>query len=389
MGRRAWIHRFVWITAIAFSVAILFPKMDQNALVDFRSSWSAARLLSQGENPYDSHALLVYEKASGWTQPEAVIPWNPPWALSIILPFALLPFAYARWLWVAINGLLILLLGDFWWRSYGGSPRHRMISWLASLWFFPCIVALYFGQMSLPVLAGVTGMVWSLRRSKEKWLGFFTLLASLKPHLLVPMWLLLILWIIRKERWRIFLGAASGIALAGIIAACFRPAIYSDYIHGVTSVHAPTIWATPTIGTVFRIVFPKIHTWMVFLPTLCGVLLSLILWRKWRKTFAWEHHLDFILLLSLTTAGYVWIFDWAILLPVVIRILVWLQLNPIRQWPAITGLICVMGFFVWVQARGLFPLGAVWFPWGLAIVYGWARWQQGRLGSSGLMTPLS
>jgi hypothetical protein len=379
---RSSIHSFVWVAMIALSAAILFPRLDQNALVDFRSSWSAARLLCSGHNPYDDRSLLVNERAAGWTQQKAVIPWNPPWAFSVIIPFALLPFGYAKWAWLAVNGLLMLFLGDYWWRSYGGIPRHRMASWLASLWFFPCIVALYFGQMSLLVLAGVTGIIWSLEKGNLEWLGGFTLLASLKPHLLVPMWILFILWIIRQKLWKVIIRATSGIALAGIIVAWLRPGIYYDYMKGVASPHGPTIWATPTIGTALRIAFPGKPEWIFLLPCLFGMLFSLILWRKWRTGFAWERNLDFILLLSLSTAIYAWVFDWAILLPVAIRILTWLQSNPGRQWPTTFGLVCVMGIFVWVQARGLFPLGAVWFPWGLALVYGWARWRQGRISSS-------
>jgi hypothetical protein len=328
------------------------------------------------------------ERTTGWTLPSAVIPWNPPWALFIMIPFSFLPFVYAKWAWIAVNGFLILALADYWWRLYGGNLEHRMASWLAALWFFPCIVALYFGQMSLMVLAGVTGLEWSLRNRKMGWLGFFILLAALKPHLLLPMWLILILWIARQKQWKMFAWAASGIGLACIVVACFRPEIYSNYILRAISIQGPVIWATPTIGTALRVAFPGIPNWIVFLPCFCGLLLSLIFWRGWRGIPAWEHHLDLILLLSLATASYAWIFDWAILLPIVIRILVWFESSPQRQWTAISGLVCVMGIFVWEQARGLFPLGAVWFPWGLMLVYVWARRQQDRIEAFGMRSQL-
>jgi hypothetical protein len=385
-SQREWvgtsIHNCVWAAMIVLSVVILFPKLDQNALVDFGASWSAARLLCRGENSYNNRALLENERSAGWSMAEAVVPWNPPWALAIMIPLALLPFSFAKWVWIVINGLLILILADYWWNAYGGSREQRMASWLASVWYFPCIVALYFGQMSLFVLAGVTGMAWSLRRRKMEWLGFFILLASLKPHLLFPMWLFLIFWIARQKRWQILIRAGSGILSACIVVACLRPGIYHDYALAATSVHSPAIWATPTIGTLLRVEFSDIPKWIIFLPGICGVLLSMLLWKKWRENFSWDLHLDPILLLSLATASYAWIFDWAILLPCLIRIFVWFQHRPAKQWASILGLVFIMFAFVWAQARGLFPLGAAWFPWGLALVYGWARWRQDRLDSS-------
>jgi hypothetical protein len=272
-----------------------------------------------------------------------------------------------------------LLSADYWWTAYGGKQKYRMASWLASIWFFPCIVALYFGQSSLLVLSGVTGIMHSLRSGKVRWLMLFVLLAAIKPHLLLPMWLFFILWIFRQKRWRTLGFSIVGIVITSIGLACFRPAIYHDYFAGATSIKSPVIWATPTVGTAMRVFFSEVPTWTIFLPTVCGLLLSLYLWNRWKSKFVWEHHLDLILLLSLATASYAWIFDWAILLPAVIRILVWCQSNPRQQWSAMAGLASVLAMFVWVQSHGLFPVGAVWFPWGLMLVYVWARSRHNRL----------
>ncbi len=382
---RAWLHRGIWAAMLAVSVGILLPRPDQNALVDFGAGWSAARLLCHGENPYDQRRLLENERAAGWDMTEPVVPWNPPWALSVMIPFALFPFRYARWAWFALNSGLIFFLSDYWWRVYGGPREHRMASWLVSLWFFPCIVAVYFGQVSLLVLAGITGMAWSLKQDKAVWLAPFTLLASLKPHLLLPMWLLFVLWVIRRRRWRTLAWAGSGIAVACVIVALFRPDIFSAYLSAARSDNGPVIWATPTIGTALRVVFRGIPKWVVFLPSLCGFVLTLALWRKWASAFTWERYLDLMLLISLLTASYSWIFDWAILLPSAIRILVWFQSSPGIQWPTLAGLLGVMFAFVWAQSRGLFPLGVVWFPAGMTFVYVWARSRQARLNPPGAL----
>ena len=386
---RKFIHTMTWAVLIIASVMILLPAPDQNALVDFGSCWSAARLLCRGENPYDHDGLVENERAAGWNLTEPVVPWNPPWALAIVIPFSVLSFRYAKWAWFIINSLLILILSDYWWKAYGGAPEYRMASWLAALWFFPCIVAVYFGQMSLLVLSGVTGMAWSLKRGRGGWLGFFVLLASLKPHLLLPLWLFLILWVVRRRSWRTLLWAGSGIAVAAAVVVWFRPEIFQDYFSAASSAHGPVIWATPTIGTALRVAFAGIPGWVVLLPSLCGILITLALWRKWAGGFTWEQHLDMILLISLATASYAWIFDWAILLPAAIRILVWFQLCPGQQWPALIGLMAVMSGFVTAQALGLFPLGVIWFPAGLTLVSVWARRRQDWIVAAGMMPQMT
>ena len=375
-----WIHRGVWSVLIAASVLVLLHKPDQNFLIDFGANWSAARLLWAGENPFDAAALLANQRAAGWDISVSVVPWNPPWTLAMMVPFALLPFKYAQWFWLALNCLLVIFVSDFWWKTFGGSREHRMASWLAAIWYFPCVVAVYFGQMSLIVLAGITGIAWSLRRGRPEWLGIFVFLASVKPHLLLPMWMFLLFWLVRGRHWKVLAWAGSGIAVAGFSVMLLRPNVYLDYVSAAGSTNSPVIWATPTIGTVLRVAFAGMPKWIAFVPSLCGLLLSLALWWKWKNDFDWERRLEMILLLSLVSASYAWIFDWVLLLPVVLRVLVWFQSNPAVQYPALLGLIAVMTAFVWVQARGWFPLGVVWFPGGLAAVFGWARWRQDRLG---------
>jgi hypothetical protein len=202
--------------------------------------------------------------------------------------------------------------------------------------------------------------------------------------LLLPLWLFFVVfWVFQRRRPQSWTWMAA-LALANIIVVALRPGIYHDYLFAAFSSNGPAIWATPTIGTVLRVIFSGAPKWVVFLPSICGFLFSLILCLRWAKYFTWEYHLDMILLLSLATASYAWIFDWAILLPVAIRILAWFQAKPGQQWPAFLGLICVMSAFVWAQAHGLFPLGAVWFPAGMALVFGWARWRQDALDVSGM-----
>ena len=52
---------------------------------DFIEYWAAARLTLDGQNPYDPHLLLPLQQAAGRNTDEAVMMWNPPWSLAVVL----------------------------------------------------------------------------------------------------------------------------------------------------------------------------------------------------------------------------------------------------------------------------------------------------------------
>ncbi len=376
---RYLVRSCLWLAIIAISILILFPRKDQNALIDFVSMRSAASIWMQGGNPYDTNALLRHEREAAGPITKPVIPWNPPWTLPILIPFCLLPSGIAGALWVAVNIALAGTIADWWWRKDGGDSEYRVVSWLTALWFFPCSVAVYFGQMSLIVLAGITGMAGALKSGKNKYLILFALLASIKPHLLLPLWLFLLLWSIRERRWSALIWAASGIGFCSMLVCLLRPSVFWDYVSAAMLSQGPAVWATPTIGTAFRVAFPNIPDWIIFIPGIGGLILSAVLWNRWKTGFDWLYRMDSIVLISIAAASYSWIFDWALLLPCIIRIIVWFRFNRLRQWPSMVGMAVMMAAFVSVQSRGWFPVGAAWFPGAVALLYLWAARRQGSL----------
>src|SRR4029450_11104050 len=48
---------------------------------DLIEYWAAAKLTLAGANPYDPAELLPLQQANGRDTTEAVMMWNPPWAL--------------------------------------------------------------------------------------------------------------------------------------------------------------------------------------------------------------------------------------------------------------------------------------------------------------------
>src|ERR1700687_1555271 len=96
-GLTALIALAAWqVTQLLSDPAILPPD-------DFVEYWAAGRLNAAGENPYDPEKLLPLERQAGRDTDEAVMMWNPPWTLLLVMPFGLLPARFSQLLWLALH----------------------------------------------------------------------------------------------------------------------------------------------------------------------------------------------------------------------------------------------------------------------------------------------
>src|SRR5262245_57805543 len=91
---------------------------------DFVEYWAAGKLNAHGLNPYDEKLLHeLQNRETTRHESFAVVMWNPPWTLTFVMPFGLLPSRDAQLLWTLQNLLIVLICGDWLWRLYGG-PVH-------------------------------------------------------------------------------------------------------------------------------------------------------------------------------------------------------------------------------------------------------------------------
>src|ERR1700722_7047354 len=92
---------------------------------DFVEYYAAAKLTLEGKNPYDAALLLPIEQAAGRDTDYAVMMWNPPWTLAVVMPLGFLPAREAQLLWFAFNLLVIGFCGDRLWLLFAGSRERR------------------------------------------------------------------------------------------------------------------------------------------------------------------------------------------------------------------------------------------------------------------------
>ncbi len=129
---------------------------------------------------------------------------SPPPLAWLALPFTLLPYPIAYFLWSA---LLLVALAGTWYLAAPGAGRERVIHLVAALAWLPVIYALQLGQPGLFVALGVAGSYALLRSNRQFLSGLALGVIVLKPQLgfLLPIALL------AGGRYRAVAGAAVAI----------------------------------------------------------------------------------------------------------------------------------------------------------------------------------
>ncbi len=281
------------LTLIALGAAALLIVMQFQRLLndrsilqidDFVEYWAAGRLNANGENPYDPAKLLPLELAAGRDTDEAVMMWNPPWTLSVAMPFGLMDSRTAQLLWLCLGFVFIVGGADLLWRLYGGPVESRWISWALAFTFMPTFFVLHAGQIGTWVFAGIVLFLYFQSRGWSMMAGAATVLLAIKPHLVYLFWITLIVWGIRRDRRLLLGGLIAGVVTTAIPLACNRDVV-NQYWYELRH-RPPAQWESPTLGTLIRMIEGessdgKSRFGLTFLPAVLGV--GWLVW-KFKRT---------------------------------------------------------------------------------------------------------
>ena len=315
------ITRYAALLAVLLAAGFTVPRylLHGEGGVDFLQYWSASRLTIAGANPYDPPSMERLQRAA-WkdtaTAPLPILMWNPPQILSLMLPFALLPFeeGYSVWFACALGMILWSVALS---KRLGGAARrgpflpHAVyLIFLAS--FPPFATALWYGQVSPVLLIGFCLALAAQQRGMFFYAGLALSLTFFKPHLLYLFYLYSFIAALRARSFRWLAGVAAGTFVLSLLPAVFQPEILSQYF-AAASAAPPIYWHTPTVGSWLQYVYP--HGWIRFLPTLLCTPMAM----PWMiRHAAWDsalRHLLVLIPLSLLTNPYGWQYDQMLLLP--------------------------------------------------------------------------
>jgi hypothetical protein len=206
----------LFLVATACLVMVVATGAAAQKGTDFFYYFVASRMVVQGHGGaiYSLQALGNLERLVAYPVrvPGGVLPnVSPPFFALALAPLTRLPYFAAYLTWMALNAVLLALCLVAVERYAGLSRRTTILLRSATLASLPVIVALLQGQLSIILLAGLTGGFLCLRADKE-WIAGISLAALLiKPQFLLPFVAILAL----RGRWRPLVSlAACAVGLA-------------------------------------------------------------------------------------------------------------------------------------------------------------------------------
>ncbi len=342
---------------------------------DFVQYWAAGRVSLLGGNPYDPAQLLPWQHQAGRTtyvSGTATMVWNPPWAMLLLMPFAALPYPTARILWFGVSFVLLAVSSLWIWRRYGGSERTRWRAWVIAFTFMPALIMLRVGQIGVFLLVGVVGVLQAVAQRQWLCLGAWLVLLSIKPQLIYLLPVVLLVWLVERRQGLPVLSGMVVLAVAIGAVWMVNPAIMQHYVTALMT-YPPVAWATPTLGSVLRLIFGPDRFWLPLLPTIAGLAWTVIQWWRRRRAWNWEAELPLLVFVSLLTTLYTWTYDLVLLLLPIIALLARRlgqeAAGKTKPFVPVYGLLCMVMLIV----QRLNP-DDFWFVWVTPVLLAWYLW---------------
>jgi len=347
-------------------VAILL--VAPQILNDFVEYWAAGSLNLAGQNPYDPALMFELERSVGYPGGRALMMLNPPPVLTLVMPFSLLPYRQASVLWLLLNTAMLIWSCMILWGLTGGSRQKRWVAYLCAIVFVPSLFALLLGQISILLLLGLALFLRFVRDGRMVAAGAATTLLLIKPHVVYLVGFALVAWWLRTRDWRVILGVALG-GIGFLVPLAFNPAVYAQFLE-LTRVESLTHFSTSTLGTLLRMAARDPNRFgLQFVPMVLG--LAYLATRLRRNRFAewdWEREMPMLVVVSLATAAYGWVFDQVVLLVAAIPMFaVAFRAGGIRL-VAMIGFWTVTGAIALAQAlRGVNSFWYFWIPFAFLV----------------------
>ncbi|MDB5306251.1 MAG: hypothetical protein JWO38_453 [Gemmataceae bacterium] len=355
----------VGLAAGYFALDRLVSQPEFHVPRDFVEYWAAGAIIFRGGNPYDPAELLAWQQSADPAQAQAVMMWNPPWALAVYMPFGWLSARWAALVWLGLQLLAVRSACVMLWRVFDGPPPLWWVAPLVGLTFGGTLWTIIYGQNTGFLLLGLAGFAYHRKAGRPAVAGAFAALTGLKPHLLAAFGVLLVLDGVTR-RGRIALACGAGLVAASLgLAILANPGVVDEYRAAVRDPGPGAVslsdWALPVASYQLRMALAPDRFWVQFVP--CGLAcLGYAAYRLYRGSrWDWTAELPAVVWVSVLTTPYGgWIFDLTVLLVPVIRAAVWIVSG--RRWVA--GAVLAAGLLVvttipFVRGGGLHDYGWV------------------------------
>ena len=283
---------------------------------DLITYWAAARLFLSGGEPYSMQAMFAVEKLQGWPYKVPLVMLNPPWALALVTPLALLPFQVAHHICFLVSIVVEVVCSLALWEYFGGERRLRWMALIVLATFLPAAAAEHFGQITPLVLGAVTVFLFALRRQKYVLAGLCLTVFAVKPHLFYLVFAAALLWSVQNRKWQVPVAAIVAAGTAALAALAYNHKV-AGYFGGMVGAALDTRCG---LGGTLRSGFGNEHVWLQFVPCAFGLAWFTVYWIRHRRAWSWQDQMPLLLLISISTSAYFWPVDFVIGLPAMIAL---------------------------------------------------------------------
>ncbi len=286
---------------------------------------------------------------------------NPPFAVIIYAPFALLDYIPAYICWLIFNLSLLGLCVRTIHKElpiYKNTPFYKLF--LCCFLFFPTIASFMFGQATPIILLCYCLCFVSLRKKQDFRAGFYLGLLAFKPQLAIAVALILIF----KWRWKSLLGGMLSLSLSLGVGFLYMP----DAMHAYLTVSPQLLdflrsSVYPIQGVdsffgfsvlLFNNINPSLAITSTFVLTGITILFLLSLWRKidWLENKVhWDLAMAVTFCWGLLISPHLFYYDLMLLLlpaAILVQHLPWLYLrnNKILLWTTVLWTVSYLGSFI-------------------------------------------
>jgi Glycosyltransferase family 87 len=318
LGRETMIRQATrWLAAFSMMAAALcllwYAAIHSEAFPhrDITVFWAAERLFLHHQNPYDPARVMALELSAGAPVKRPVMMLNPPSALPFTLPLGFFGIHPAIFVWAVITFACLVVSVRILWGLNGRSDKRSLYFCYA---FAPALACVSIGQYSMVVLLGAALFLW-LHRTRPLLAGLSVSLMATKPHLLLPVAAVALVWAIREKRYSLIGGAVLGIAIAAAFAMVIDPHVFAQFLT-VSRAGAVDIYGAPNFSSLVHRLNPS----AAYLQYLLASVATVIgLGWYWRCRTAWEWNDQGLILLAIAviTAPHSWLDDEVLMIPAV------------------------------------------------------------------------
>lgn len=335
---------------------------------DYPEFWAAGQQLVHGGNPYDMDAILRLQRIAGSTRAQSHPSFSPPFALIFALPLGFFSSKTGAILWMLAIACCLMASLQILKSMYGtADSRIHLVGYL----FAPVLACLMIGQLDVFLLLGLV-LFLEFHQSRPFLAGAALLPFATKPHLILPFFLVLLVWSVFRKNYRVILGGISAMAANILLITWADPHAWSQYRAMMGEIRPMGLFI-PAWSVMFRVMINQDWVWLQFVPVTLGSVWAL--WYFWtrRAEWKWTEQGLLLLLVSVVFAPYAWFYDEAILLPAMLASLFRAEESERSLAPfgliALAALLEVM-WRVDIAAKYYLWTAPAWFAWYLFAMRG-------------------